>query len=61
MTLTKEQLQHFKEEGYVVLEAALMDVDFEPVVQDYEAVIDKLAKDLYVKGRDQRTVRGRTV
>ena len=37
MTLTKEQLEHFKVEGYVVLEAALQDVDFEPVIQDYEA------------------------
>ena len=36
MTLTKEQLEHFKEEGYVVLEAALQDADFEPVIQDYE-------------------------
>ena len=51
MTLTKEQLEHFKEEGYVVLEAALQDVDFEPVIQDYEGVIDKLAKDLYAEGR----------
>ena len=34
MTLTKEQFEHFKEEGYVVLERALQDVDFEPVVQD---------------------------
>ena len=51
MTLTKEQLEHFKEEGYVVLEAALQEVDFEPVVQDYEGVIDKLAKDLHAEGR----------
>ena len=51
MTITKEQLEHFKEEGYVVLEAALQDVDFEPVIQDYEAVIDKVAKDLYAEGR----------
>ena len=51
MTLTKEQLEHFKVEGYVVLEAALQDVDFEPVIQDYEAVIDRLAKDLYAEGR----------
>ena len=51
MTLTKEQLEHFKEEGYVVLEAALQDVDFEPVVQDYEDVIDKLANDLHAEDR----------
>ena len=51
MTLKKEQLEHFKEEGYVVLEAALQDVDFEPVIQDYEGVIDKLAKDLHTEGR----------
>ena len=51
MTLTREQLEHFKEEGYVVLEAALQDVDFEPVIQDYEGVIDKLAKDLYAQDR----------
>ena len=51
MTMTKEQLEHFKEEGYVVLEAGLQDVDFEPVIQDYEGVIDKLAEDLYAEGR----------
>ena len=51
MTMTKEQLEHFKEEGYVVLEAALQDVDFEPVIQDYEGVIDTLAKDLYANSR----------
>ena len=58
MTLTKEQLEHFKEEGYVVLEAALKDIDFEPVIQDYEGVIDKLAKDLYMDRSNQPTVRG---
>ena len=51
MTLTKEQFEHFKEEGYVVLEAALQDVDFEPVIQDYKGVIDTLAKDLYANSR----------
>ena len=51
MTLTKEQLEHFKAEGYVVLEAALQAIDFEPVIQDYEGVIDKLAKDLYAEDR----------
>ena len=51
MTLTKEQLEHFKAEGYVVLEAALQDADFEPVIQDYEEVIDRVAKDLYAEGR----------
>ena len=51
MSLTQEQLKRFNQEGYVVIRSALQDTDIEQVIQDYEEIIDKLARDLLAAGR----------
>ena len=50
MSLTQEQLKRFNQEGYVVIRSALQDIDIEQVIQDYEEIIDKLARDLLAAG-----------
>ena len=51
MTLTDEHLNHFRDHGYVVVEGGLTQQDIYPVISDYEDVVDRLAQDLYARGR----------
>jgi phytanoyl-CoA hydroxylase len=49
--LTPEQIDHFNAEGYVVV-PGLFDParDLEPVIAEYEGVLDRLADDLHARG-----------
>ena len=49
--LTEEQLEHFHREGYVVARGLLDPVqDLDPLVSEYEGVLDSLAHDLLAAG-----------
>jgi phytanoyl-CoA hydroxylase len=50
-SLTAEQLDHFHEQGYLVV-AGLLDPAqvLAPVIHEYEAVLDRLAHELYAAG-----------
>ena len=50
--LTDEQLAHFDEEGYLLVRG-MLDVDevIQPIIDEYHAVLDKLARELYQAGQ----------
>ena len=50
MDLTVEQLRHFDEEGYVIVQQALRDSDLEPVIDEIEAFVDRRADELFAEG-----------
>ena len=39
MKVTSEQLDFYKEEGYVVIEGALTDDDLEPLIQEHNLIV----------------------
>ena len=42
MRLTKEHLEQYFENGYVVVEGALTNDDLQPVIDDYTIIIDEV-------------------
>jgi phytanoyl-CoA hydroxylase len=49
--LTEEELQHFEEEGYILIRGLLdPDRDIKPVLGEYAEVLDRLAHELYAAG-----------
>jgi ectoine hydroxylase-related dioxygenase (phytanoyl-CoA dioxygenase family) len=51
MGLTAEQVAAFREEGVVVVEDLLRDEDLAPVIAEYEAWIDRRARELAAEGK----------
>src|SRR3954465_14206999 len=52
MSLTSEQIAHFRDEGYVVVEGLLdPERDLTPVIEEYAGVLDRFAGDLFAAGR----------
>ena len=51
MKLSQEHLDRFVEQGYVVVEGALSDADLQPVIDNYAAIVDGIARRLHAKGR----------
>lgn len=57
--LTSEQLDHFQREGYVVAENILDPAaDIDPLVVEYEGVLDSLANELHARGEISSTFSG---
>ena len=50
MSLTKDQLRHFIDEGYVIVEGALTGDDLDPVISGIEAFVDERARELHREG-----------
>src|SRR5215213_5439118 len=50
-SLTAEQVEQFHSQGYLLVEG-LFDpkADIEPIIEEYQGVLDKLASELYAKG-----------
>lgn len=49
--LTKEEYQHFEDEGFVLVRGLLNpERDIQPVLDEYGAVLDRLARELYETG-----------
>ena len=51
MKLSRQHLDRFVEQGYVVVEGALTDTDLQPVIDDYAAIVDGIARRLHAQGR----------
>jgi len=51
MTLKAAQIEQFKAEGYLVVRGGLKDGDLDPVIREYEAHIDKRARELKAEGK----------
>lgn len=51
MSLTAEQVQQFRERGYLVAEGVLTDDDLAPVIAEYAEWIDRRAKELAAEGK----------
>lgn len=51
MALSQEQIDHFHEEGYLVVRGGLSDADLDPVIREYEAHIDRRAGELKAEGK----------
>ena len=54
MKLSEKHREQFVEQGFVVVEGALTDGDLQPVIDDYSAIVDELAKKLHAGGRISR-------
>jgi phytanoyl-CoA hydroxylase len=51
-SLTAEQIREFEDEGYLVVEGLLDPArDLDPVIAEYEGVLDRLADELFAAGR----------
>lgn len=46
MYLNQDQLQHFEDRGFFLIENALTDQDLDPVIEEYQAYIDQRAHQL---------------
>jgi phytanoyl-CoA hydroxylase len=56
MSLTAEQLEHFGREGYVVAEDVLVpDEDLQPLIDEYDEILDGVAQRLQVAGEIRST------
>jgi ectoine hydroxylase-related dioxygenase (phytanoyl-CoA dioxygenase family) len=54
--LSTEQIDHFQTEGYLVVENVLDPVrDLDPVIAEYEIVLDRLANELHASGKISST------
>ena len=53
--LTTEQIRTFHEHGYLLIENALEPADLNPLITEFEAVVDRYAKQLYEKGEIDST------
>ncbi|MYA76564.1 MAG: phytanoyl-CoA dioxygenase family protein [Gemmatimonadetes bacterium] len=51
MSLTQNQLRHFMDEGYVIVEGALTSDDLDPVIAGIEDFVDERASELHREGR----------
>ncbi|MBT3603515.1 MAG: mitomycin antibiotic biosynthesis protein [Candidatus Latescibacteria bacterium] len=51
MSVTKEHLDFYEEEGYVIIEGGLTDSDLEPIIQGHNLIVDQIAHDLYKQGK----------
>ena len=51
MNVTSEQLDFYKEEGYVLVEGGLTDDDLEPLIQGHSVIVDEIARDLHKQGK----------
>lgn len=51
MSLTQEQIDHFRNEGYVIVENVFTEQDFAPVISAIDEYIDQKAKELYAAGK----------
>ena len=49
--LTSEQIRHFNEEGYVVVERVIDESVLDAAIEEYEVVLERLINELYDQGR----------
>jgi ectoine hydroxylase-related dioxygenase (phytanoyl-CoA dioxygenase family) len=51
MQLSRTQIARFEDEGYLVVEGVLRAADLEPLIADFDELVDEIARDLVGQGR----------
>ena len=51
MKLSRSQLDTFEEQGYLHINDALSPADIDPVIWEYEGIVDRRARKLYAEGK----------
>ena len=51
MKIADKDIDFYKEQGYVIIPAALSDEDIEPLIQDHNEIVGEMARDLYQEGK----------
>lgn len=51
MGLTQTQLEAFHQDGYLVVENVFLSEDLDPLIADFDALIDDIARQLYTEGK----------
>ena len=51
MKLSQSQIDKFHEDGYLQLDDLLASADINPVIWEFEGIIDRRARELYAKVR----------
>ena len=51
MRLTREQVERYFDDGFLIVEGALAVADLQPVVDEFDAMIDEYAQRLYAAGK----------
>ncbi len=51
MQLSREQIARFESDGYLVVEGALRADDLDPLIADFDELVDQIARDLVMAGR----------
>lgn len=54
MKLVPAQIEHFHEQGYLLVEDALDGQDLEPLIADFEALVDEIARQLHTQRKISR-------
>jgi hypothetical protein len=58
MALTKQQLQQFEQNGFLIVEQALQDSDIDPVIEEYQSYIGQRAEQLLAQGKIKQLYAG---
>ena len=53
--LNDRQVQHFEEEGYLIIERLLTDAEFQPVIDEISADLDQRCREAVAAGKLSRT------
>lgn len=51
MLLSRQQIARFEDEGYLVVEGVLRPDDLDPLIADFDELVDDIARDLVTEGR----------
>ena len=53
--LSQDQIKHFNEKGYLIVENVLSDTDIAQIRAEYETILDREAPKLVAQGKLSRT------
>ena len=59
MALTDQQVQQYFDDGFLIVEDLLTADDLQPVMDEFEEVVDEWAEKLHRRRQDRGQVRGR--
>jgi len=51
MRVTDEDLDFYKDQGYVIISGGLSDEDIEPLIEDHNLIVDQMARTLHQQGK----------
>ena len=54
-TLNKKQIAQFEQDGFLVVENVLSDTDLQPVIDEYDVHLDRVAQEMFAAGKISST------